>query len=64
MQSFQKNPTAYFPLDYLIHLFEYLNKNTQYKIITYDDLCWQNFDDPEKQYPNEYKKWNEIKVCR
>jgi len=61
MQSFQKNPTAYFPLDYLIHLFEYLNKNTQYKIITYDDLCWQNFDDPEKQYPNEYKKWNEIK---
>jgi uncharacterized protein YktA (UPF0223 family) len=61
MQSFQTNPSAYFPIDYLLHLFEYLNKNKQYKIITYDDLCWQDHDDPEKLYPNEYNEWNKIK---
>lgn len=61
MQLFQTNPNAYFPIDYLIHLFEFLKKNNQYKIITYDDLCWQKNDYPEKLYPNEYINWNKIK---
>jgi hypothetical protein len=48
---------GYFPLEYLIELFEYLKNTKNIEIITYADLAWGEPQDSEAIYEAEKRNW-------